>query len=488
MAERLNARTVLNARARPPGYVPEKHGAGIVHLGLGAFHRAHQAVATDDALAAEGGDWRIVGSSLRSAGEADALTAQDGRYTLIVRGAGGTSARVIGAVAQAIAGARDKAALKAALAAPHTRIVSLTVTEKGYGIDRASGGADRSHPAVAADLATPDDPVGVLGHIVAALKARRAAGLAPFTVLSCDNLPGNGEVVRGAVIDFAAAVDPALADHIARSVAFPSTMVDRITPARTETTLRDAEAMTGARDEAAIETEPFTQWVIEDRFPEGRPAWEAGGALFVDHVAPYEAMKLAMLNGTHSLLAYTGVVAEHPYVRDAMANPALRALARRHLAAAAATLDPVPGIDLAVYADDLVERFDNPHLAHQTYQIAMDGTEKLPQRILGPAERALSRGEPLRPYAFALAAWMRYALGRTDSGETYALRDPREAEIEAAVAAGGTPSDLAGRLMRLGPLRREALLASEPFVSAVEEIFAAMVTGTMAAAIRAEAG
>ncbi|MCP1168825.1 mannitol dehydrogenase family protein, partial [Limimaricola sp. ASW11-118] len=246
------------------------------------------------------------------------------------------------------------------------------------------------------------------GLLVEALRRRRGAGRAPFTVLCCDNLPENGALLRGGVLGFARRVDPEFADWISAEVAFPSSMVDRITPAATDDTRALARRLTGYEDAAAIETEPFCQWVIEDRFPQGRPDWEAGGAIFVEDVAPFERMKLRMLNGAHSLIAYAGFVAGHTLVRDAMASAALAALVRRHIAAAARTLGPLPGIDLAAYGAELAARFANPAIAHETYQIAMDGSQKLPQRIFGPAWDAQQAGRDLRPFAFATAAWARY--------------------------------------------------------------------------------
>ena len=414
-----------------PGYRPEDAGNGIVHLGLGAFARAHIAAYTDGAMAAAGGDWRMTGVSLRGEDVAQALNPQGGRYTLIER-SGVPQARVIGSIAGVIAGGNLSERVLAAMAQPDCRIVSITVTEKGYGLLR-SGGCDLSHPAVAADLQNPSAPRGVLGLISQGLALRLAANLAPFVVLCCDNLPENGALLRAAVIDFARrAHGPALAGRIEAEVAFPSTMVDRITPAATAKTRADAAALTGYTDEAAIETEPFSQWVIEDRFPAGRPEWEAAGALFVPDVAPYEKMKLRMLNGSHSMLAYAGFLSAKVHVCDVMADAALGTLVRRHMAAAAATL-PAMAMDLAAYAASLCDRFSNPSIAHETRQIAMDGTQKLPQRIFAPALDTLAAGGDPAPFAFATAAWMRYALGRDDQGHSYPLNDPREAELQAAL-------------------------------------------------------
>ena len=468
-----------------PRYRLGAHGCGIVHIGVGAFHRAHQAVYTDDALAAEGGDWRIIGISLRSTDIADALNAQNGLYTLIVRDAAGDRARVMGSIAHVVAAAREPGAALAALTDPGIRIVTITVTEKAYGIARGSG-VDESNPAIAADLASPRAPVGVIGLLVEALRLRRQAGTPPFTVLCCDNLPDNGTLLAQGVTDFARRLEPELARWIEAEVAFPSCMVDRITPASTNRTYADAERMTGCADQAAVESEPFSQWVIEDRFPTGRPAWAAGGALFVGEIAPYERMKLRMLNGTHSMLAYCGYLTGCTYVRDVMLRPDLASLVDRHLAAARSTLPPVAGVDLKHYAADLRARFANPAIAHQTYQIAMDGTEKLPQRLFQPSLELLSRGESVRPFAFATSAWMRYCLGRTDEGATYALRDPREEQIVQALAGAGDARSISAALHTLPGFIPPALAANATWRSEVDGALSVMLEKGMAAAVRAE--
>ncbi len=468
-----------------PKYRPSRHATGIVHLGVGAFHRAHQAVYTDDALAAGGGDWRIIGVSLRSTAIADALKAQHGLYTLIERSEAGTKARVVGSIDRVIAATRAPAEVIAAMTAPSTRIVSLTVTEKAYGIDRESGEIDADHPAIAADLDSPNEPTGVIGLIVETLRRRRVLGAPPFTVLCCDNLPSNGQLVRAGVIDFASRIDPDLARWIEAEVAFPSTMVDRITPAPTDRTRTEAADLIGCRDEAAVDTEAFSQWVVQEKFPTGRPAWEAGGALFVQDVAPYEQMKLRMLNGAHSMLAFAGFLKGHSYVRDVMADPALATLIERHMKAAAATLEPLPGIDFDDYARSLLMRFRNPAIAHETYQIAMDGTEKLPQRILEPAVHALEHGHDIRPFVFTIATWMRYCLARKDNGEAYALRDPRETEIEALIR-GVDAQSIATKLHQLPGLFPDALLRNQAWRNAVDGIFGTILQQGIATAIDRE--
>lgn len=435
MTERLTSLSGLAPTAKLPAYDRKALKPGILHLGPGAFFRAHFAPFTDAAIAVAGGDWCIEVASLRTADVADHLNEQNGLYTMLVRDTSGTTAHVIGPVLRAHVATRNPGDLLARLEDSAIRIVSLTVTEKAYGFDSATGGLDLKHPDIAADLANRHAPRGVIGYLVEGLARRRAKGTAPFTPLSCDNLPSNGAVLKRLVLEFAGRIDPDLQQWIEANVPFPSTMVDRITPASTDATYRDAERLTGRQDLAAIETEPFTQWVIEDHFANGRPEWEkVAGALMVEEVSAYEKMKLRMLNGAHSLLAYLGYIGGYEFIRDVMDDAGLAALARRHMNAAAATLDPVPGIDLEAYADELIARFANKAIAHRTYQIAMDGTQKLPQRLVEPATEALADGSKAETYAIAVAAWMRYALGVGRNGERYELRDPRAAEIAALLA------------------------------------------------------
>lgn len=408
---------------------PNRPRPGILHLGPGAFFRAHLAVYTEGALQATGGDWGIEVAGLRDAQVARQFSAQEGCFTLLVRDGAETRAQVLGPVLGGIA----PEGILARMAAPEIRIVTLTLTEKAYGLDPATGGLDLNHPAIAADLTGNAPPRSAVGLIAAGLAARREAGLPPFTPLSCDNLAANGHLLRRLVLDFTAQRDPALAEWIAAGVPFPSTMVDRITPASTQTTLDDARRLTGVDDPLAVETEPFLQWVIEDRFAQGRPDWDRAGALFVQDVAPYEAMKLRMLNGTHSLLAWLGLAAGHEFVRDAIADPAIARAAQTHLEAAARTLAPVPGVEPAAYAAALLERFGNRAIAHRLEQIAMDGTQKLPPRILTPAAEVLARGGDTDSFARVTAGWVWHA------AQHEPLRDPRTEEIRARLQ--GVPRD-----------------------------------------------
>lgn len=452
-------------------------GPGILHLGPGAFFRAHLAVHTQEAMQAGGGDWGILAAGLRDGATARQFSAQAGCFTLLVRDGADAAARPAGGVIGAVLGGIAPQGILNRMQAPDIRIVSLTVTEKAYGLDPATGGLDRDHPAIAADLTGRTPPRSAVGLIVAGLAARRAAGLAPFTPLSCDNLSGNGHVLRRLVLDYAAAAShgrdgPGLADWIAAQVPFPCTMVDRITPASTAQTLADARRLTGLDDPLAVETEPFRQWVIEDRFATGRPDWDRAGALFVSDVAPHEAMKLRMLNGTHSLLAWLGLAAGHVFVRDAVADPVIARAAEAHLRAAARTLEPVPGVDLAGYAAALMARFRNPAIAHRLDQIAMDGTQKLPPRILEPAVQVLAAGGDTDSFARVTAAWIWHA------ARFHPLRDPRAEEIRARLSdvAIEAPA-LSGALMALPGLVPPALCRDPGWNRQVNDHLARLMAG-----------
>ncbi|NTG50667.1 mannitol dehydrogenase family protein [Agrobacterium rhizogenes] len=432
--ERLNARTQLHDLIESPVYDRQALKPGIVHIGLGAFHRAHQAIYTDAALAHAFGNWGIVGVSLRSTEIAQDMRAQDCLYSVVARDRSGDSVRVVGSIVEALAANDDGEAVLGRLADPAIQIVTLTVSEKAYGIDPISGGLDYAHPAIAEDLKSPTRPTGVIGYLTEGLARRKAAGLPPFTVLCCDNLPSNGRIVRRLVIEMAVTRDPALAEWISETVSFPCSMVDRIVPAATAETRARAEKLLGVEDRLSIEAETFSQWVIEDDFVGDRPTWDAGGALFVENVEPYEKMKLRLLNGSHSLIAYLGQLQKLEFVRDVMAVPENVVLVRRHMQAAVRTLDPVPGIDLTHYMDQLVERFANPAIAHRAQQIAMDGSQKLPQRLFQPAVDAISSGSDAAEFAFVTAVWIAYL----KQAET--IDDPRGRELQKA-AADATPAD-----------------------------------------------
>ena len=412
-ARRLTLTTLRDARATLPAYDPAAVDCGIIHLGVGAFHRAHQAVYVDDCLSAGEKGWGIVGASLRSPDTRDAVAPQDGLYTLEVQDGSDRRLRIIGALRRMLVGPENPRALVASMADPAIRIVTLTVTEKAY-LRNASGGLDLSHPDILHDLAHPAKPRTVHGFLFAALKARRLDGTPPFTVLCCDNLPANGATMRRLMLAFTRAADPGLSDFI-EAVAFPSTMVDRIVPATTEEDRKRISGALGLADAWPVKAEPFIQWVIEDDFPVGRPGWERFGVTMVRDVRPYEDMKLRLLNGAHSTIAYLGLLLGHGSVSQAFADPAIRQVVDALWSEAIPTLPTGAGLNPAGYTAALAERFSNPGLVHLTAQIANDRSQKLPQRILAPARAQLEAGRPARHLALSVAAWIAAcaARGRT---------------------------------------------------------------------------
>jgi fructuronate reductase len=480
----------LPAGVERPRYDRGALATGIVHLGLGAFHRAHQAVYTDSVLA-DDPRWGIAGVSLRSADTRDALAPQDGLYSVASVDGAGARHRVIGALTTLIVAPENPAALIALMAAPATRIVSLTITEKGYCHDPATGALRESDPDVAHDLSNLSAPRTALGFIVAAARARRDAGVGPLTILSCDNLPNNGATVRKLALAFASRVDPALAGWMAEAFAFPSTMVDRIVPATTPEDRARAAAALGVEDAWPIVTEPFTQWVIEDRFAAGRPAWEKAGAQFVDEIAPYELTKLRLLNGSHSTLAYLGYLMGHETVAAAMGEPGLARLVEGLMREEAVlTLPALAGFDHGAYQRQLLERFRNPALKHRTWQIAMDGSQKLPQRLLGTARDLIAMGRPFGRVAFGIAAWMRYVTGIDEKGAPIDVRDPLAGTLrKIADEAGPDAARLAPALLSVEAVFGRDLAADPrfagPVTAALDQLFR---VGAKAAALNAAQG
>ncbi|MEM6384805.1 MAG: mannitol dehydrogenase family protein [Pseudomonadota bacterium] len=421
---------------------------GIVHFGPGAFFRAFNAIYTHDAMAEAGGDWGIVAVSLKSEKARTQLAPQGGVYTAVERGFEGDTPSLITSVTDVMVAPEDPQAVLDVLVDPRIRIVSLTVTEKGYGHDPASGQLDFGDADIAADLNSQMAPSSVLGLLVAALGLRRAANTPPFTVLSCDNLPANGKLTRQLVVEFARHLDPELAAWIDGNVAFPSTMVDRITPATTDADREALSNRTGTRDLAAVFHEPFRQWVIEDDFPTGRPAWEKAGAQFVSNVEAHETMKLRCLNGTHSALAYLGFLAGHDTIAETIAAPGFAEFCQHLWQYEILPTVPLPeGEDLAAYTDQLLTRYRNPNIRHRTWQIAMDGSQKLPQRILAPIRENLARGGLPEGLCLVVAAWMRYVGGTDEGGHTIDVRDPLAARLkEASCSAPDSAGKVAGLL------------------------------------------
>jgi fructuronate reductase len=469
---RLSSATLasLPAAVRRPGYDRSKLQPGIVHLGLGAFTRAHMCEFTDDALEQEFGAWGITGASLQRPDQRDRLKPQDGLYTFLKRAPAGPELRVIGSVLDVIVAPEGPQALVAKLAAPETRIVSLTVTEKGYCHDPATGKLRGDHPDIVHDLANPAAPRSAVGLIVAGLAARKEAGLSPFTALCCDNLPSNGHVLAGLVRDFAALRDDKLAAWIEANGAFPSTMVDRIVPATTEADIAEVASLLGLDDAAPVIGEPFRQWAVEDVFAAGRPRWDAVGAQMVSEVAPFEFMKLRMLNGAHSSLAYLGYLAGHETVAAASGDPVFARFLQGLWDEIIPTVPAPKGVDLKTYAGDLLTRFQNPAIRHRTWQIAMDGSQKLPQRLLGTIRERLEAGAPIEHLSLGVAAWMAYVAGTDEKGAEIDVRDPLAAEFAIrAKAAGRNAAALSEALLGIGAIFGDDLPREARFTRAVSE-------------------
>ncbi|MCW5237750.1 mannitol dehydrogenase family protein [Verminephrobacter eiseniae] len=480
----------LPASVARPGYDRDALKTGIVHLGLGAFPRAHLAAVNEAALHASGDlRWGIAGVSLRSPGTRDALAPQGGLYTLALRdiddsGTPRTALQVIGCLRQCLVAAEDPAAVIALIAHPDTRILSLTVTEKGYCHDPASGALQVHHPQVQHDLAALDRPRSTLGFIVAGLRQRRRLGLAPVTLLSLDNLPSNGQLLRALVLDFAARIDPALAEWIAGRCSFPCSMVDRIVPRTTDDDRALVRAALGVEDAWPVVGERFLDWVLEDRFVAGRPAWERSGARLAQAAQPFETLKLRMVNASHSALAYLGLMAGFQTVDQAIAQPALRRYLERLMTEEIApTLPALAGLDLHAYRERLLARFANPALAHRTAQIALDGSQKLPQRLLGTVRDRLAAGASIELLALAVAAWLHHLRGRDEQAQPYRIHDPQadalaqqhalaDAAAAAASDAATTPAHQATStwvraFIGLAPVFGTDLQHSQPFVHAV---------------------
>ena len=420
---RLSPQNLPPGGIERPHYAREEHAVGIVHFGIGAFHRAHQAAFTDAALNAGDRDFLITGVSMRSPSVAEALNPQSGLYSLTEREGEQRSVRLIGAVKNVLVATQDPEAVTRALAERSVCVASFTITEKGY-----RRGADGAFPPFCALL-------------LRGLEERRALGLGGLTLISCDNLPDNGVVLQTLVRDYAEAHAPDLAAWIEAQCAFPSSMVDRIVPATTPQDLSDVERALRLRDEGAVLTEPFRQWVMEDHFAGRRPRWELMGAQIVQDVRPFERAKLRMLNGAHSALAYLGLERGWTFVHQAIDDPALSPIIERLMRVeAASSFEPAPDQDLQAYAQALLQRFHNPALNHRLAQIAMDGSQKIPQRWLETLSIHQSRGETCPALLTALAAWVRHV-----RGDGQAVSDPM-AETLAALWRQNGSSGMASAL------------------------------------------
>ena len=454
--------------ASRPAVLPGDVGPGVLHLGLGAFHRAHQAVYTEQAIAADGGDWAIVAVAPRSRQVLDSIAGQDCLFSVTTLDPDEPQTRVVGSIRQAVHAASDPETVLRRLADPAIRVVPLTVTEKAYRIDQAPGRIRPDDAALSADLAGGAPPRTIPGLLVRGLAARARADAGPIALVSCDNLAENGARLRGLVeqaADLLAGEGLRLRGWLAGNVTFPATMIDRIVPASTAATLDAAARALGVRDLAAVAAEPFSQWVVEDAFPGGRPAWDKAGAVLTDDVAPWERLKLRVVNGVHSALAYLGAVAGCDTIAEALAVPGMRARLDWFLAEdVLPTLHPPDSVDPAGYAEQVLARFANPAVPYRTLQVAMDGSQKLPHRILRTAlDRRRAGAEP-DGCAFVVAGWIRFLMGRTDDNAALPLDDPLADPIRGALAgASESPAAIVDRVLGLDGVFPAELAADDTF-------------------------
>lgn len=412
----------LPAAVALPAYDRSMVTPGIVHLGVGAFHRAHQAVFVDDCIGRGETQWGIVAASMRSADTRDALAPQDNLYTYCERAGQTETYRVIGSILEILVAPEDPGRLVDRLCDPRVRIVTLTVTEKGYLANLSERTLLRNHPDILNDLDPGKDPRSIHGVLLAAIRKRRADGAVPLTLVSCDNLPSNGKVLKALLVEFAGMTDPALAGYLAENISCPCVMVDRIVPATTD---RDRQAVTqalGAEDAWPVIAEPYFRWVIEDQFPHGRPHLEASGVEFVDDVEPYEHMKLRMLNGAHTAIAAIGQITGLETVSDVYADPRVRRFIDRYWSEIEPTLSP--HLDGAGYVEGLRTRFANPSLRHRAVQIASDASQKVPQRILAPLGELIDEGRSHGAVLMAAALWICSCAARNEKGEPIIIHDP----------------------------------------------------------------
>ncbi|PZO78742.1 MAG: mannitol dehydrogenase [Mesorhizobium amorphae] len=464
----------LPAGVAMPSYRREDLSPGILHFGLGNFHRAHQAVYLDELFGrGRDHDWAIVGAGVFEGEKRgrDLLAAQDWLSTVVEQDEAKMEARVTGAMVDFITPGEGEA-IVARLADPAIRIVSLTITEGGYFIDAATGHFNRNHPDIRRDGENADDPKTVFGLIIAGLKRRREAGVAPFTVMCCDNIPHNGHVTQEAVTGLAALSEPDFARWISENVAFPNGMVDRITPATTDRERALARDRFGVDDAWPVFCEPFKQWVLEDRFPQGRPALEEVGVQFVDDVAPFELMKIRILNGGHATIAYPGGLLDIHFVHEAMEHPLIRGfLAKLEREEIIPTVPPVPGVVLEDYFQLIEHRFSNPRIGDTVRRLCLDGSNRQPKFIIPTVADRLKAGAGVEGLALESALWCRYCFGETDSGALIEPNDPNWDRMQAtARAAKDDPAAWLAMDDIYGPVGRDERFA-RAFASALNGLW-----------------
>ena len=454
-------------------YEPEKVDVGIVHIGLGAFHRAHQAVYIEKNLNRnQGGEWGICAVNIRSNTQlVDQLKANGCRYHIAeYQDSQNVELREVNSIRDALFAGEDKEPLFAKLVSATTKIVTLTVTEKGYYLAPADKTLRQDDPSIQHDIANPTAPKTAPGILVEALYRRKDLGLPPFTILSCDNMPNNGNLTRQAVCGLAEHRSQEFAQWIHDNVAFPGSMVDRIVPAMSEASRERLQQELNCHDENAVMCEAFSQWVVEDNFPQGRPDWEHDGVQMVKDVHPFETMKLRLLNGSHSLLAYVGLAAKYKTVAQAVADEKFAALIRHYMSVEAApTLDLPDEVKVHEYIESLISRFANDSLQHQLSQIAMDGSQKIPQRWLNGAEESLScdSGCVLSATTLGVAAWLFYVRGEDLEGQKHKVDDPMAEVFSRLHGRCSEPKSLVREALELNDVFSTKLSQNEAFSRAV---------------------
>jgi len=467
----LNA-TTLNSLAtavQVPSYDRSKLAQSIVHIGVGGFYRAHQCVYLDDLLNKGHTEWAYCGVGLlpHDAAMRDALLPQDCLYTVVERSADGDAPRVIGSLLNYLHAPENPEAVLEKMASPDTRIVSMTITEGGYYVNEATGEFNDTHPDIVHDLQHPQQPKCSFGYLVEALDRRRQRGLPPFSVMSCDNLQHNGTIAKKMITAFARRRDPALADWMEQHCAFPNSMVDRITPATTDEHRALLKEKFGLEDRWPVVTEPFLQWVIEDNFPGGRPAWEDVGAQMTSDVLPYEKMKMRLLNASHQAMCYIGMLLGYQFAHETMQDERIRKLVRIMMDdEVTPLLTPPFGINLEAYKQTLIERFSNPTIRDQLPRIGTEGSARIPGFILPSVLDALQRGGQIKIMCFTVAAWFRYLTGSDDQGHKLPINDPLAEKLQEHAKRGGRDASV---MLGLSEIFGQDLITSTAFVDQVQQ-------------------
>ncbi|NCO03961.1 MAG: mannitol dehydrogenase family protein [Alphaproteobacteria bacterium] len=473
----LNQNTLeqISAHAPVPNYERSTIKCGIVHMSVGGFHRAHQAVYMDDVLSLFGGDWGICGVGLlpNDLDNINALKNQDGLYTVLERQASGDVARVIGSMVEVLHAPTETQKVLDKLSDPMTKILSLTVTEKGY-CYKADGNLDQNNPLLQEDLKDLSAPKTAMGYIVAGLKARKEAGISAYTVMSCDNLPGNGHLTQKLVLQFATLIDTDLARWIQDNVTFPNAMVDRITPVTTQPIIDIVRDKFMITDKWPVVCEDYRQWVLEDKFVNGRPQLEEAGVQLVADVDPYEKMKVRLLNGSHSALSYLSYLMGYREVDKAMNDPLIAQYVRAYMDQDVTPSVPnVPGVNLDKYKDTLIKRFANPAISDQVQRLAEDGSAKIPNSILPCIEYQLEHGGSIKLAALALAGWFRYLTGVDENTQAIMIKDPRANQLTAAMQVNPrSPISILGITEIFGtrlPLNNEFVTAIQDALDSLNE-------------------